>query len=153
MKLAFALIIALLLCGCKSVPKSDWQPRVSRAAATYEAEATTVTAPTIIRFQAIPVRPSSDWTCYDTAGRLQGFVSSNACVTAMITYVSNASCWLWHNSRPEGARTNYFSSNPHNNVMLPGFVRVSGELPAGENTITVPLVRDTTGFFTLRTTQ
>lgn len=152
MKLAFTLIIALLLCGCKTSQKSDWQPRVSRSASTYEAEAASG-APTIIRFQAIPVRPNIDWMSYDTAGRLQGFVSSNACVTALITYVSNASCWLWHNSRPEGSRTNYFSANPHNNVMLPGFARVSGELPAGENTITVPLVRDTTGFFTLRTTQ
>lgn len=145
------LALILMLCaGCKSsqpVQRVAAKPMMFEAAAVAEVPS----VPTIIKLQPFAAKPAIDWMAYDTAGHLFEFVSSNACASAVMTYISNTQCWLWHSSNAGGRGTNQFSANKSDAVMLPAYVRVGDALPAGQNSVVIPLVSGGFGFFTLRT--
>lgn len=143
------LLLLLLLCGCATQPKPKAESRTLSAAAPI-AQAV-VTSPAILALTPLPTRPATDWRAYYASGTVAWFISSNACAAWRLSYTSNLPCWLWYNHRSEEARTLHFGGSANNFVNLSGFVRVGGALPAGANTVEIPMPRESVGFVTLKT--
>lgn len=149
MKPAFTLLLCLL-CGCATQPKPKAESRKLSAAAAVPSVAPS--GPAIIALSPLPNPPATDWRAYYASGAVAWFISSNACAAWRLSYTSNASCWLHYNHRPDNGGKLEFGGNSTNNfVHLSGFVRVSGELPSGANTIEIPMPRESAGFVTLKT--
>jgi hypothetical protein len=148
-RILFPVLLCLLLCSC-AAPR----PPVQRAASILPAVSPAVapSGPAILALSPMPNPPATDWRAYYASGAVQWFISSNACAAWRLSYTSNASCWLHYNHRPDnGGKLEFGGPSTNNFVHLSGFVRVSGELPSGANTIEIPMPRESAGFVTLKT--
>lgn len=102
----------------------------------------------ITSFEIIKQSPGQNFVLYTAATGSQSLIlSSNWSDTARISYVSPVPCALFYNHELREAATNCVGGGC---VIIPGFTRMSGTLPAGTNTVTLPVSRGEVGFIRLQ---
>lgn len=143
--IVLSVVVLLTAAGCASSPT---QPRQVRKPDTDKPVKAAVPDLRIISMTPLDWSPIQHLTGYDSVGvgtLLKA--ASNQCQQVRISYTSPVTCALYYNHQPVATRIDYVTGGC---FLVAGWLRISGQLPAGLNTVTLPLSRGDTGFLTLR---
>lgn len=142
------LALIAYACGC-AAPQSPIARKLSLNATEQAALVESpVSEMKIVSFVLIDEPPASSFVARElSTGSVIWTTHSNFCRQVRIDYVSPVTCAVLYNTEPQQQWTNYSTGGYS---FTPGFVRISGQLPAGNETVVLPMTYGETGFLTLK---